>query len=850
MRDSAERNGTETLTKAKKTKKPRKTKRESRRSAKKKGHVGSSPVRRRAKRLELPPKELSSGVEQSWLDFRTTAELEPFSGLIGQQRAMRAVEVGLNIQTRGFNIYAAGEAGSGKTSTLKSILRERAAREPTPDDLCYVTNFRHDERPIPVSLPAGEGRRLKKAMESLVKDLRRLVSQALSESAFGHIKASVIADIRAKAADLTRKASEKADSLGLRLEETEEGLRVVPLVAGEMLDQETFASLSAEQRHEIENKMLAFQKHLDAHAYARRQLEREHFERLNEAEVRAITPLVDELVEDIRDRFGKHGSKITDYLDQVRDHILENHRAFLPEEERSERESEEDVRRLHRLYEVNLVCDRSDQKGAPVVEERLPGPANLAGCVEYRPKDGALTTDHTMIRAGALHQADGGYLLLQVSDLLSSENGWPCLKRALRHKEARIEESAGLTEGQRRIAGTMKPEPMPIDVKVILVGSQELYYLLKLQDEDFGRLFKVKAEFEPSMEKNRDNVNQLARFLGEVCHREGYLPLHRSGLKRLIEVACRRVERKSRMTTHRAELLDVMSEANYFARQDNARAIRAKDVERTRAEIRNRHGAIADAVMREIGTGSIIIRTAGMAVGQLNGIAIYNLAGVTFGMPVRITARVYAGRRGVVNIDREVNLSGAIHDKGSLILVGYLGGRYACEQTLSLSASITFEQSYDEIDGDSASSAELYAMLSALSGCPIRQGIAVTGSVNQLGEVQPIGGVNDKIEGIFRVCKSRGLTGEEGVMIPSANVKNLMLSKEVIQAVRSGKFHVYAVPTIDEGIEVLTNVPAGTPGPKGAWTEGSINARVQDRLAELQEVVRKKGVVTMLDREV
>jgi lon-related putative ATP-dependent protease len=384
---------------------------------------------------------------------------------------------------------------------------------------------------------------------------------------------------------------------------------------------------------------------------------------------------------------------------------------------------------------------------------------------------------------------------------------------------------------------------------VVLVGSHETYFLMKLEDEDFDRLFKVKAEFESSMPRSRENVVRLARFLGQVCREEQYLPLHRTGLLRLVEAACRRAEHKERLTTHRAELIDLLAEANFFAHSSRARCIRDLDVQRAYDEGQRRHGAMADAVDRAIAEGSILIRTDGSAVGQVNGIALYDLAGICFGLPVRITVRVYAGRRGVVNIDREVNLSGAIHDKGALILIGYLGGRYAQEQTLGFSASVTFEQSYDEIDGDSASSAELYGMLSALSGVPIRQGIAITGSVNQLGEVQPIGGVNEKVEGIFRVCKDRGLTGDQGVMIPQTNVKNLMLGREIISAVRARRFHIYAVNTVDEGIEVLTGVPAGKRRHDGRWMPGSINALVEERLRQLQEVVRTRGVTTALDRD-
>lgn len=796
---------------------------------------------------KLKPKNLSKSIPKSWISFRTTKNLDPHWGTIGQERAMDAIEVGLALETRGFNIFASGEAGSGKTSTIIKLLNEKVKDQSPPPDLCYVSNFKHPERPLPIFVPAGVGQQLKEDVKKAILELKKLVPRALSEGTFGHIKAGILTNARQKAMEATKKASTAAEKLGLKLQEEQDGLRVIPIVDGEPLNQETFESLSGEKRREIEEKILSFQKHLDAHAYQNRQMEREHVETLLKAEVRAITPSVEGMIQDLVKNYGKHGEKIKNYFEEMKKHILANHRNFVRAEEDQEEVGEDCLSDGLEVYAVNVVCDRTDQKGAPVIVEKVPSPANLCGCVEYFPANGGLTTNHTMIRAGALHQANGGYLLLQVGDLLNHENSWPALKRALRHKELRVEEAISLGDSQRQIAGTMKPEPVEIDVKVILVGNEAIYYALKLQDEDFSRLFKIKAEFEPSMPTTKEHVNLLAAFLGQVCRAESYLPIHKSGFIKMIEVANRRVGSQDRMTTHQAELLDLVAEADYFAKKDNARAIRKQDVERALREIKYRHGAVADSVQRGINEGTIIIETKGEAIGQINGIALYDLAGVSFGIPVRITSRVYAGKRGVVNIDREVNLSGAIHDKGSLILVGYLGGRFAHSQTLGLSASITFEQSYDEIDGDSASSAELYALLSALSGHPIKQGIAVTGSVNQLGEVQPIGGVNTKIEGIFRVCRARGLTGNEGVMIPRSNIKNLMLDEDVIDAVKEGLFNIYAVSSIDEGIEILTGVPAGKERKDGSWTPNTINAKVQARMAELQDIVMKEGVRTRLD---
>jgi lon-related putative ATP-dependent protease len=805
----------------------------------------------REKRYRLSPAKLTARLPSSWLKFRTTSELKPQGEMFGQDRAMRAVEVGLTIDTRGFNIFAVGEPGSGKTSTLERTLKQRAAKEPLPDDICYVYNFGAPDRPRPLALPAGQGRALYRDMERVVGELERMIPRVLSDGSFGHIRAGIIAETRRKADDLTRRTSQIAARLGLLVEEEDKQIRVVPLEDGEPLDEESLSRLSAKKRRRIETRVLEFQKHVESFAYARRQVERDHDTRLLAAEMRAVSPLVEELVGEVIQRYRRYGGPVLDFLEEVREHVMLNHRIFLTDEERSVEEPECDIPAPTSdprvLFHVNVAVDRSAGSGAPVIVERVPSAANLCGCFEYRETAGGMVTDHTMIRAGALHQANGGYLLIQAGDLLSYDTAWDCLKRALRHKEIRIEEAMGTGEARPRLAGALKPGAVPLKVKVILIGNHDIYYTLKLEDEDFQRLFKILADFEGSMARSRANVARLARFLGQVCQEESYLPVHRSGIERILEFASRRAEHQERMTTRRAELLDLIAEANMFAQGERARAIRARDVERALAEADQRYGSVIDAVQREIDEGSILIRSHGSAVGQINGIAVYDVAGTLFGVAVRITARTYAGRRGVVNIDREVDLSGAVHDKGALILIGYMGGRYAQQHPLGFSASITFEQSYDEIDGDSASSAELYALLSSLSGCPIRQGIAVTGSVNQLGEVQPIGGVNEKIEGVFRMCKARGLTGAEGVMIPSTNVINLMLSREVIDAVRNGKFHIYSVSTIDEGIEVLTGRPAGRLRQDGSWTPGSINDLVQRRLGQLVELIGNTGA-TVLDK--
>ncbi len=633
--------------------------------------------------------DLTNNVPDSWLPFSNTAKLAPLTGVVCQDRAMRAVDAALSIRTRGFNLFAAGDAGAGKTSTLVPLLEERAAALPIPDDLCYVYDFRAPDRPRAIRLPAGRGRLLAREMERVTLELERMIPRILSGGTFGHARAGIQAETRRRAEELTRRAEQHARRLGLEIEGREGDLRVVPLYHGKPVDEEAMFSLPARVRRQLEKKILGFHAHAESLSYNRRLLEREHEQRLLEAEIRAITPLVEELIGELAARFCEASPAVGDYLDQVREHTLENHRHFLPREDRAT-EDEGDAGGLsdapdpRTVYVVNVAVDRSGQDGAPMVVERLPSAANLCGYLEYRETPDGLVTDHSMIRAGALHRANGGFLVIQASELLAQEGAWESLKRALRHKEIRVPEGSGGGELRQRRAGALKPGAVPLDVKVILIGSHEQYYTLQLEDEDFQRLFKVLADFEPSMPRTRENVLALSRFAGQVCREEGYLPLNRSGMRRLVEHACRQAGHKERMTTRRADLLDVLAEADGLARRDQADAIRSEDIDAAIREAAQRHGSLPAALARDIAEGSILIRTDGLAVGQINGIALYDLAGSSFGVPVRITARTYAGRRGVVNIDREVHLSGSIHDKGSLILIGYLGGCHAERQVLNL----------------------------------------------------------------------------------------------------------------------------------------------------------------------
>ncbi|MBN2719402.1 MAG: AAA family ATPase, partial [Deltaproteobacteria bacterium] len=658
-----------------------------------------------------------------------------------------------------------------------------------------------------------------------------------------------VAETKGLADELTAKAARVAGDLGLMLQETDNAIHVLPLFRGKPITEEKMEELADRTRRRLEKKIIEFQERAESFAYARRQLEIDHDEKVRQAEIRAITPIVEERIGKVIEQYRELGEDVIRFLENVQSHCVDNYHLFVQDEQDNgdqeggplaallEKDTSSSGDDPEVLYHVNVLIDRTGEEGAPVVVERIPTAAALCGVFEYRETPGGLSTDHTLLRPGALHQANGGYLLLQAQELLSHDNAWSSLKRALRHKEITIDE--GMGQGERpKLAGALKPGAVPLDTKVILVGGHDIYYILSMEDENFSRLFKILADFEPTMSGTKSNVQKLARFIGQVCREEEYLPAHRSGVARLLEFAARRAAQKEKLITRQAAMLDLLAEANMFAHKRKSTSIRKVDVESAITAKEDRHGSIREAVAREIDSGTVLIRSKGGAIGQINGIAVYDVGGYAFGTPVRFPTRTYVGRRGVVNIDREVHLSGAIHDKGSMIMIGYVGGRFALEHPLAFSASITFEQSYDEIDGDSASSAELYTLLSSLSGVPINQGIAVTGSVNQLGEVQPIGGVNEKIEGVFDMCAHRGLTGDQGVMIPVPNIKNLILKKDVVDAVRQGKFHIYAVSTIDEGIEVLTGIKAGKRLPSGNWEKNSINYLVQKRLSEFVTATR------------
>jgi lon-related putative ATP-dependent protease len=773
----------------------------------------------------------------AWLPFTTTDELEPLHlGTAVQRRALDAIELGLGLNTRGYHLFVLGEPDCGKTTTLRLLLEKQAARRPTPPDLCYVHDFEAPDEPRPLQVPPGTGVELRRGIEELVTELQHSIPRILTSDAFGIRRRAVMAVFQGQMEDLRDGLASECTDLGFDLRPDGASFVPIPVKDGRPLGEEEFAALSSEVRAAYEKAALGLRDRMIEHDRRIQRIERDMDRSVVEAERETIAPLVAAAVEERKRTVGALSEDLPAFLDRLGRHVVDNHRRFVPQPADDDDDPPFDdpgPEDIFSEYRVNVVVSRIAGTGAPVVFEGQPTLARLIGCVEYRDVKGALRSDHNSIRAGALHRACGGYLVLQASDLDKRPSAWEALKRALRDREIRIDESED--DGRSRMAGTVRPEPIDLATKVILVGTVEAYYQFLIGDEEFDRFFKVKAEFEPSITWNQRNVMRIARFLSMVVHQEGHLPLMQEAVARIVEFAAREAGDQRRLTTRVAGLLDLLAESDFRTRRRRGKAIAARDVSKALAERRRRHSYEEDEILQTIREGTLIMSTSGAVVGQINGVAVLETGDYAFGVASRITARTWVGKTGVINIDREVKLSGRIHDKGTMIMIGLLGDRYAQERPLTLAASITFEQSYDMVEGDSASCAELLALISSLADVPIIQGVAVTGSVDQQGEIQPVGGVNEKIEGMFRACKIQGLTGDQGVIIPRRNVRHLMVDDEVASAIDQGLFHIWTMDTIDQAIELMTGLPAGRRLADGRWTPGSINDRVDRRLAHMAE---------------
>jgi len=805
--------------------------------------VAEAQNRRDSRRL--PPDRLARLTDPAAFAFSTTEELEPLrEGIIGQERAVRAMEFGLGVKQPGYNLFITGMVGTGRTTYALTKLRQAAREEETPPDWCYVYNFRHPDSPMAISLPPGQGAAFRKDMEELVEDLKTEIKKAFESEEYERSRAELVARFEKAINAAWEELRIAAQQHGFAIQRTPTGIVSIPLsTGGEPLTAEEYAQLPEKMRETLATKSREVQ-NLVADTLRRvRNLEREARHALRELERETGLSNARHLIDHLREKYC-HVPRVCEYLDQVLEDVVEHLDAFRAEPGAEEGELPpffpfRPPGREQRLlrYQVNLLVDHSQTQGAPVVYEPNPTYYNLLGRVEYRGEMGTMVTDFTMVKPGSLHLANGGYLVLNALDLLLNPFSWQALKRALKTGQIRIE---NLGEQYGLVATvSLKPEPIPTRVKVVLIGSPLLYHILYTFEEDFRKLFKVRVDFDTAMDRTEENERLHASFIADYCRREGLLPFDPTGVARILDWSSRLAEHQDKLTTRFHELTEIITEASAWARKEGETRVSARHVERALEEKIYRSNRIEEKILELIREGTLMVTTEGQAVGQINGLAVLDLGDYSFGKPARITARVALGEKGVVNIERETEMSGPLHSKGVYILSAYLAGKYAQDKPLALSASLCFEQLYEEVEGDSASSAELYCLLSELAGVPLEQGIAVTGSVNQKGEIQPIGGVNQKIEGFYHVCKIKGLNGRQGVMIPWQNVKHLMLKEEVRRAVEEGRFHIWAVRTVDEGMEVLTGMPAGERQADGTYPEGTINYLVDRRLREMAETMRR-----------
>jgi lon-related putative ATP-dependent protease len=802
------------------------------------------------KKFEVPFKQLKTECDPNMFDFECTKDLAPLREFIGQDRAIRGIEFGLSMKNRGYNIYVAGLSGTGKTSIVKTYVNkmvEKRQAEGTyyPDDWCYLYNFTDIDKPQVVSLPQGKGKVLKEQMTKLLEHLKDELVKAFSSEEYKTQAKSAVQAGQSEQQKLFEEIGEEARKAGFALQMTPMGPAIVPLKDGKPMSEEVFMSLDENTRKQIETRRHELADKLqDAFEHAR-ETERKTVDKIRDMDKAVADYTVSRLFDDLNK--GYQGSPdVIKYLTDLKTYTLNNLDVFkLTAEQQQQQQMQAMMGMAPQIamrgdpflpFQVNVFVDNSETQGPPVITESNPNYLNLFGKIERRFFFGGYTSDHTMLKPGAIQRANGGYLLLSAMDVIVNPAVWPTLKRAIKDKEARIEEpyeQIGLY-----VPVGLRPQPMPIDVKIILIGDPTLYQLLAAYDEDFFEIFRVKSDFDYEVDRNRENMLGFAAFLSGCCEECETNHFDRTGVARVIDYASRIVSDQEKLSTRFSQIKEIVEEASYWAAQEKSEYIQAKHVDKAVEERRFRHNLPDERLREMITRGTIMIDTEGGVVGQVNGLSVYSLGDISFGKPSRITCRTYLGRSGVINIERESQMSGPIHDKGVMILGGYMGWKYAQEYPLSLSASLCFEQSYSGVEGDSASSTELYALISSLADVPVKQNIAVTGSVNQKGEIQPIGGINQKIEGFFEVCRAKGLTGEQGVMMPSKNLKHLMLRDEVIEAVKSGKFHIWAVSTIDEGIEVLTEVEAGQRKDGGGYPEGTINYKVDHNLKEMANKLR------------
>jgi lon-related putative ATP-dependent protease len=791
---------------------------------------------------KLGPDDLRRICNPDEFDFVTTDDIDISIGTIGQEKALRSLDFGLDIDARGFNIFALGDTGTGRMSTVMNLLKEKAAEQAVPSDWCYVHNFKSPDLPVALSMEPGKGRTFQKDMEDLVKALKADIPKAFESKEYEKQKSQIVDEFQTKQQELFSKLEQEAKEKGFSIKKGVAGILIVPLKAGgdEALTPEEFNKLDEKTRKDMEKTGRMLQERLNEVFRAMRDTEKFVQEMLNKLERAIAFDVLHTPIENMKNRY-RTNETIVRYLDDVREDILAHLDEFKTQEEQPSPlpflkmpKQEASFAR----FTVNVVVDNAATKGAPIVFESNPTYLNLFGRIENKILYGMAVTDFTMIRGGSVHRANGGYLVVDALDLLRNAFSYEALKRAIKNKEIKVED---ILEQYRLIStATIKPQAIPLDIKVVIVGTPNIYYLLYNLDPEYNELFKVKADFESRMDRTAESTRKYAQYVAECQKSEKLLPFDRSGVARIVEFGSRLADHQDKLSTKFSAISDLMKEANYWAKKDGANFVRGDHVKQAIDENVYRVNRIEERIREATLEDVLIIDTAGEKIGQINGLAVLDLGDYSFGKPSRITARTYVGKAGIVNIERETKMSGKIHEKAIFIIASYLGSKYATQKPISLSASITFEQLYEMIEGDSATCAEMYALLSSIAGVPIKQTFAVTGSMDQNGDVQPIGGVNQKIEGFFDLCAMRGLDGSHGVIIPRRNVKNLMLKQEVIDALNNGKFSIYSIDKMEEGLEILTGMAAGEMKEDKTYPENTINYLVIKRLTELSEAMEAK----------
>jgi predicted ATP-dependent protease len=784
--------------------------------------------------------------------FQCTDELAPLDHFIGQDRAQEAIRFGLEVDKPGYNLFVTGLTGTGKTSAIQAHLQsivddlDRQEKRRPISDWTYVYNFEDPDRPNMVRLPRGSGKVYRQQISVALRTFQTEIPKVLGNETFEHQLRSHEEADRKATKELMSGLEQAGQAVNFAVQLTPNGISIFPMMEDRPMTPEEYQALEAEPKAAIDEVRAQLMQQTQDTMSKIRELEKASALRLEEMERSAVGQLVDQVFFEVR-ALSQDIPEMQHFLSHLAEYVLNNINYF--------KESDGPKPMIAGIppgpgaggaslavnpflpFELNVLVDNSAVEKLPIIIEPNPNWGNLFGRIERRAVMGTYVSDHGMLKPGAVHLANGGYLVLNARDVLLAPGAWEGLKRAIRNQEARLEDPAEQTG--LFIPQGLRPEPVPLDLKVIVTGDESTYRLLTANDnEDFGDLFKVKAEFDYRVELNEENMMAYCAFICRTCEEENLLAFETGGAARVLEFGARQVSDQTKLSTRFGQIKDLLIEADYWARKDDAETVQDHHVQQAIRHKIYRLNLVEERIQEMISDGSLLLDVTGEKVGQINGLAVYDLGDFSFGRPSRITVETYAGREGFINIEREASMSGRTHDKGILILSGYLGAKFGKDRPLTLSASICFEQSYDGVDGDSASSTEVYAISSSLSGLPIRQDIAVTGSVNQKGEIQPIGGVNQKVEGMFDVCRVDGLTGTQGVMIPHQNVKNLMLRDDVVEAIREEKFHVYAVRTIDEGLEILTGVTAGEADDSGAFPEGSVNHLIAKRLSELNDSMR------------